>query len=382
MDMPDIIKNMKFRLKQLMKQTVQQIILPLCYELNRYRRTDSRLIIFADAHHDSCPPAMELLVEKVKKEGSFRVLEIYHDYGKCGAISSLLYSMRFMSYYAEAGTLVICDNFLPAASCRKKRETRVVQLWHACGCYKKFGYDAVDDVPVGYHGHVFRNTDLVTVSGKAARQPFSSAMRLDISRVRAAGVSRTDLYFSREWQESCRKEFGRLYPQAEGRKKVLWAPTFRGNAAAPSCPDLDPDRLQQELGEDYFLLTRLHPHMRHGLKPYPLTSEELYPSIDLLIADYSSLIYEYLLFEKPIVLYVPDLREYEGKRGFYMDIREIPGLIVTDRDHLAGTVREALAGGEERKEEIRRFLKKYMGACDGGSTDRICRWIREHAEKE
>ena len=57
-------------------------------------------------------------------------------------------------------------------------QTMVIQLWHACGCYKKFGYDAKDDIPENYHGaKVYRSADLVTHAGEAAVKPSASAMR-------------------------------------------------------------------------------------------------------------------------------------------------------------------------------------------------------------
>ena len=237
-----------FQIRQLLKQAVQNFVLPFCYGLNSWRKIRPELVVFADAHHDSRPAAMELLVRAVREDGSFRVAEDYLDYGRCGEVRALLHSMAFMKLYAQAGTVVICDNFLPAASCRKKPGTKIVQLWHACGCYKKFGYDAKDDIPEGYRGNVFRNTDLVTVSGKAAVEPFCSAMRLSEKQVKAVGVSRTDLYFDEKWRDSCREAFFRRYPQAAGKKVVLWAPTFRGNAHTPSLEMLSPDRLQKELG--------------------------------------------------------------------------------------------------------------------------------------
>ena len=66
-----------------------------------------------------------------------------------------------------------------------------------------------------------------------------------------------------------------------------------------------------------------------------LPTEVLFPSADAMIADYSSLIYEYLLFGKPLILYVPDLEEYESGRGFYHDFDEIPGVQVLREEELA-----------------------------------------------
>ncbi len=494
-----------FHVKQQLKMLSQNVYLPAVYDLHRSDRIEPGLVVFADAHHDRRPEAMELLYRMLKKaeapsegtqlseraklsegtqlseraktpegtqlserakppegvrppEGTkspagtpppvgLRVCQMYLDFGKASTKQILDFSTRFMKVYARASVVVICDNFLPVASCRKKPGTLVIQLWHGCGCYKKFGYDARDDIPEGYKGEVFRNMDLVTVSAEAAVGPFCSAMHklpadagagnpagvtshaepedhsdagagnpagLESSGfrkmdgeaaesqpgyVRALGVSRTDLYFSEKWREKCREQFRQKYPEAVGKKVVLWAPTFRGNAGVPELLDLDVARLQEELGENYLVLTRLHPHMKEAQKAQshscPIPTEQLYPVVDVLIGDYSSLIYEYLLVSKlrrqdmeekqtklpgGLVLYVPDLDAYERQRGFYMDIRELPGQVVQSEEKLADAVRKAAepdAAGV-KKAERDTFLDRYMSACDGHATERIADEIRKH----
>ena len=324
---------------------------------------------------------MRKMYAEVRASGQYDIKVMCRDFDKLSKPQLIKWLCRFMKLYARAGAVVICDNFLPAASCSKRRETKVIQLWHACGCYKKFGYDAADDIPEHYHGgNVYRNADLVTVSGEAAVGPFSSAMRLPESCVRPLGVSRTDLYRSGTWVRKCKERFYEKYPEAGGKTVVLWAPTFRGNAGDPENISIDIGKLQKELGEKYLVLTRLHPHMmRQNMQAEkdascPIPTEELYPVTDVLIADYSSLIYEYLLFSKPAVLYCPDLDEYRSGRGFYMDISEIPGEIVTQQDEqvLADAVRRACADPDR----LRAFLDRYMGACDGQATDRIVEWLK------
>lgn len=381
-------------MKQIIKQAVQNAVLPACYAAAcAFARVDPGLVVFADAHHNSRPEAMELLFCALREYGAkacghkLTIAEHYLDYETAGALGVARDSVSFMRLYARAGCVVICDNYLPAASCRKRRGTRVIQLWHACGSYKKFGYDAKDDIPENYRGEVYRNTDLVTVSGNAAEKHFASAMHLSAENVRALGVSRTDLYFSGRWRGDCTAEFYEAYPQAKGRKVVLWAPTFRGNAGTPRQVNLDLDALQRSLGDGYLVIARLHPHMMNeGLNSTKrleagrriqcaIPTEQLYPVTDVLIADYSSLIYEYLLFRKPLVLYVPDLDTYRRERGFYMQIEEIPGRIVKDESRLP----EAVRGACTDQAELDHFLKKYMGACDGRATERIADWIMSTA---
>ena len=202
------------------------------------------------------------------------------------------------------------------------------------------------------------------------------------------------------------------------RKVVLWAPTFRGNAGQPGLLDLDTEKLQRQLGKEYLVLTRVHPHMKEARKAVknhcPIPTEQLYPVVDVLIADYSSLIYEYLLAAQVqnqqdlhgssgvhggLVLYVPDLDTYMAQRGTYMDIHEIPGEIVKDADRLADAVRRAAGddspglctgegkaddGGQaagwiaDQAKKRNAFLKRYLAACDGQATARIAEKIRAH----
>ena len=97
-----------------------------------------------------------------------------------------------------------------------------------------------------------------------------------------------------------------------------------------------------------------------------------------MIADYSSLIYEYLLLEKPLVLYIPDYEDYVRKRGFYMDYNEIPGQRVMQEEDLAQAVLGAQAAFPAQKEKLAHFLETYMCACDGHSTQRVLALIEDH----
>ena len=376
--------DIRFQIRQIEKTFSQNVLLPAAYRLfcltgRRARKADGeggtprkKQILLADAHHDSVPESMEPVAEELKRRADaagknqrFEVRELYLDYGKSGAVKTIICMLRFMKAYAGADTVVICDNFLPVASCRKVPETRVVQLWHACGAMKRFGYDSTEDIPASYKGYVYANVDLVTVSGEAAVGPFASAMRMERSHIAALGVSRSDRFFDPAYLKACRERFFHVYPRAKRKKVVLWAPTFRGNAARPSVVDLDLEKLSRMLGEEYFVVSSLHPHMR-GQRA-KLTTSQMLPAADILIADYSSLVYEYLLLKKPLVLFAPDLEEYRIKRGFYMDPEELPGRIVLREEELAQAVKEAVC--DEAKTQA--FLDKWMGACDGHATERI-----------
>lgn len=351
---------------------MQTVILPFSYFIFRRCRVNPQLIVFADSHHTAVPESMKTLLAAAKACPQLTVREEFADYQKESPLKTFWRSLRFMKLYAGAGCVVICDNFLPVSSCKKRKETMVIQLWHACGAFKKFGYDTTDDIPAYYKGNVFRNYDLVTVSGDSCVAPFTSAMRQPAGVVQALGIPRTDLLLDKIYAAKCRADFLRLYPKAKGRKIVLWAPTFRGNALDPITPGAEAiAELQEVLGDDWLVISKLHPHIKteiSGLFTVPeLSADELLFSADLLISDYSSIIFDYALLQKPMLFWVPDFADYAEERGFYLDFHSLPGPVITDKQVLADAVRRP----DFDPGAVSAFRQNYLTACDGGATQRV-----------
>lgn len=366
------MKNPSFAVKQYGKMAVQRGILPVVY--NRYRRRpiDEKLVVFADSHNDTLPFHMMLMRQEMARRG-YRISECTANFGKLG-VSDLMREMtRFMELYAQAKYVILCDYYLPAASCDKRPETKVLQLWHAGGCLKKFGCDAAEDIPPMYRGSVTKNFDLVTVSAPKCVPAFASALGLPEQRVEPLGISRTDSFFDDTFCQDCRESFYRRYPHLQGKKLILWAPTFRGNAGNPTIVGREAvEHLQKQLGEDYHVLIKLHPHAdgKAGVSNCEISTHRLLPVIDLLITDFSSILFDYSLFNKPAVLYAPDYDEYVRGRGFYMNFEtDLPYPIVKSERNLCNAVRQALFYPDT--EGLERFRQTFMGSCDGQATKRI-----------
>jgi CDP-ribitol ribitolphosphotransferase len=252
----------------------------------------------------------------------------------------------------------------------------VIQLWHAGGALKRFGYDAEDDIPGGYRGKVYKNYDLVTVSSEQVIKYFASAMHLPESCFVPWGLSRTDCFFDKDYCSRIRESFYKRYPGACGKKIVLWAPTFRGNAGDPRVIGAaDIDRAAELTKKDYFMIRSLHPHMREKESADAFfCAEELLVVADILITDYSSILFDFLLFGRPVIRFTPDYGEYCRDRGFYMPYESLPGRQVCDGGELEAAIRSA---GDEYDAGAARSIRDYaMGACDGKATSRVIRYIK------
>ena len=175
-----------------------------------------------------------------------------------------------------------------------------------------------------------------------------------------------------------------------GIKTVLYAPTFRDDAASGRGKfrfdlPMDLDEFDMRFGEDTVLLLRMHvlvsnavsipEHLRHRIidvSRHP-DIQELYLASDVLITDYSSVFFDYSLLRRPIIFYAYDLENYrDNLRGFYLDYESaLPGPIVENQSDLWTTLASALAGeplaGVDREE----FIKKFAPHDDGFASQRV-----------
>ena len=380
--------SIKHIAKEYVKMGVQNVYLPVLYKSAAKAPVDKNRVIFADAHSHSTPYSMKRL-EQACREAGFLVETHYSDYQKDGATATVKSMQDFMRSYATAGAVVISDTFLPAASCDKRSETKLVQLWHGAGALKKFGYATTDDVPSYYKGNIYKNYDLITVSGKKAVEPFATSMQAAAGVTRAIGVSRTDNYFDTEYISAMRQRVYEAYPEAADKKVVLYAPTFRGTAdeAGEDETERIAGMLRSELSDEWYLISSAHPHARGKGAAVgsgdtsdhrsAFCSEELMLIADVLITDYSSIIFDYLFLKRPVILYAPDYEEFGRLRGFYTPYEELPGRIVTDPKRLSEAIESECRDFDETR--ITDYLSRYLECCDGRATERIVEYLKNGA---
>ncbi|MBR1422044.1 MAG: CDP-glycerol glycerophosphotransferase family protein [Ruminococcus sp.] len=370
--------KLKTIVRQELKYILHRYILPIVYNKYRKQPLQKGKVIFADSNSDTLPESMRLVYERLSERDDLDIRLCLSDIRKLGIKGKLSFILSFMREYATAEYVFICNYFLPVTSCCKRKGTRVVQLWHSCGLLKKFAYDTPDDISPYYRGDVTKNISMITVSSPAVKTVFENAYRLEgVKRkmVRAVGVSRTDVFFDEKYQEGCRQNLFERYPEFKGKKIVLYAPTFRGTAAAPELVgEQSVISLQQKLGDDWAVIIKPHPHIRDVSSNCDIPTSELFAAADVLISDYSSLIFEYALLKKPFVLYMPDHEDYIKERGFYVSPETFPCEIVKNGDELKESVLRAY--GRKPDAAYDEFLKYHMGSCDGHSTDRILKIVK------
>jgi len=173
-----------------------------------------------------------------------------------------------------------------------------------------------------------------------------------------------------------------------GQRAVLYTPTHR-EYQDEYVPLLDPGRVAGALGEGWVLLARAHYFYGDlglasaggrviDVSAHP-SIEELCLAADVLVTDYSSIMFDYGVLDRPIVIYAPDWEEYRETRGTTFDLMaEPPGLVARSEPELV----EALRAGDEASALRAAFRARFCYLDDGRAAERVVRrvWLGEPAE--
>lgn len=293
-----------------------------------------------------------------------------------------------MYYYTITSKVIVTDDYDRYLRHFQLRQSqRVIQLWHACGAFKKFGQRGTNmSIPTDRATHAQYN--LVTVSSDKIRGIYADAFDVDVHKVKALGCPRTDAFFDEQFIQDTKEKVYAAYPEFRGKYMIIYAPTFRdiGNDRTEFKPDLDFEQLSRDLLPNQMLIVCPHPVMKNKIVEgefanikvvRDFSTNDMMLISDMLITDYSSVIFEYALLRKPIAFYCYDLLNYN--RGFYLNYPEdLPGDVYENQKDLT-----AYITSEEKDrltDKYDKFIEKYMSACDGHSCERIADMIHAYME--
>ncbi len=256
-----------------------------------------------------------------------------------GRIRYLFYMIGPEMHTLATSRVVILEGYCISVSVLKhKKGLKVVQMWHAMGALKKFGYLSVDE-PEGTSSrmaramHMHENYDYILVSSAYCEPYYEAAFRYDQSHMKILPLPRTDLLRSDLYMERKEEEICRIYSELaenSGKKNILYIPTFRKNREKETKAAVQDLIRAVDFGR-YNLILKLHPLEEEDMYPDGVLrcpefeSLELFSVADYVISDYSAMIFEAAVAGKPLFLYDYDLDYYTAVRGFCIDyIKEMP----------------------------------------------------------
>lgn len=279
---------------------------------------------------------------------------------------------------------ILVDDFYPIVYVLKLRKgTELIQVWHAMGAFKKVGYSRMGKVGGPEKSSLtHKNYTAAIVSSEAIKKDYAEAFSIDISKIHSVGIPRTDVFFDKKYKEKIKQELYIKYPMLKKKKVILFAPTFRGNGQSTAYYDfnlIDFKKLKQELKDEYVFILKIHPFVK-DLSKLPnddnfylnLSNEreinDLLFITDILITDYSSVIFENSLLNNKVIFFVPDLNEYINTRDFYYDFSKYTyGDITYNMNELIKSIKSS----KKQEKKLEEFKQYFCSSCDGNSTKKF-----------
>lgn len=291
-------------------------------------------------------------------------------------------SNEYTEYLAKSKYLINNDTFFYFFI---KREGQIyLNTWHGIPM-KKLGYDVPDGI-IAQHNS-FRNflmTDYLLAWNGHMGDIYQRAYKLNDmyqGKIVLEGCPRNDNTLTTETKSVKSKLRNAGVGLVEGKRIILYAPTFRGtNLQTAENNYAEVKKFMAELEEkissdEYQILYKPH-HLiydqlkKEGIKdaqviPGYFDANEILSVTDILISDYSSIYFDFLITDRPIVFYVPDEQEYEEYRGLYFKAEKLPGAVCRTVEQVSA----AISAERNYKEEygvIHNGFKEWACSYDDG----------------
>lgn len=363
----------------------------LAYALSSlFFKVDPNKVTIATYRSNELEGNLSYIANEIDKNDSQKkcfVLAKKFDSSLKGKVSYFFHLVRASFHLATSRFFIVDDFYFPIYVVKPRKGTEIIQLWHAAGAFKKFGWSTIGKEFGPSEDYlktvkVHSNYSRVYVSSEKVISAYAEAFHMPEEQIYPLGVPRTDYFYNHEEHKNLRTRFYQQYPQFQGKKIILYAPTFRGKShyqeefALP----MDLELMRDKLGDEYVLIIHLHPYMKlhlSGINEYSdfvlhlkkgYTIQELLVLADLLITDYSSVIFDYSLLKRPIAFIANDLEEYLKERDFYYPYLDfIPGPFFTETLPLVNWINEK----EYHINRIEEFQREFFDFTDGKASERI-----------
>lgn len=249
-----------------------------------------------------------------------------------GIINKIRYFLHMFvqMYHVSTSKVVIVDSYCIIVSVLKhKKETKIIQIWHAISAIKKFGYQTIGkttgtDIKLAKNMCMHKNYDYVLCSSKVTAKYFEEAFNISNEKIKYLALPRLD-YILQEDDEKT-EEIYNTYPELKDKINILYVPTFRKFKKVKIN-----DVIQRIDTKKYNLIVKLHPLDKKNytyLQKDGVIYDDKFKSYDLLkmcdkvITDYSSLAMESSLLGKPLYFYIYDVKLYQEDPGLNFNFKK------------------------------------------------------------
>ena len=286
----------------------------------------------------------DLIIKEIEKQNIDIDIVVLNKMIEKNIIEKIKYALYiyYQMYHIVTSKVVIIDGYcIPVCTLHHKKDLKIIQIWHALGSLKKFGYSILDKKEgskreIASTMDMHKNYTYILTSSEFTKQFFKEAFNANDEQMKVIPLPRVDFLKS----DLCRKEINEKFYnyynvlKDDNKKKILYVPTFRRNV------ENDLNNIINSVNYDkYDLIIKTHDdtEMVYHTKQKVYSEKTNFSGLELLhvadyvITDYSAIVYEASIVNKPTYFYNYDYEKYIEVRGFYIDyISEMPGLISKD----------------------------------------------------
>ncbi|MBQ0037987.1 MAG: CDP-glycerol glycerophosphotransferase family protein [Clostridiales bacterium] len=359
------------------------------YRIIRRHHKPGNYLLFMSEQDDKLALNMQAILKRMAQRGVDKQFDIHYSLRRATSGGRTVKNSIHQLLCVARADIIVVDDHIPLFDWMElDKATRVIQIWHAGAGFKGVGYSRW-----GHHGcpgpFSCHRQYTYSISGSTPISHFfSEQFGILDEQVIPTGMPRMDEYLDEKNRAEVTGRLRRDYPAINGRRVILFAPTYRGrnrmNAYYPY-ELIDFERLYQLCCQkDAVVLFKMHPWVpgevpirpEHAdrfisMNSYPNINELFYVT-DLLITDYSSSMYEYSLMRKPMLAFVYDKVQYAASRGFHRDYdSNVPGRVCTTFDELL----DAIANEDFQSEKLEAYIQHHFDHTDTHNCDRVIDWL-------
>lgn len=298
---------------------------------------------------------------------------------------SYYFSLYEQMVSIASSKVIIVDGYnLPVSLLKHKKGTKVIQMWHALGAIKKFGYQSIGKVD-GINPTVARilkmhaNYDYVISGSEGMNKYFAEAFNVPIEKVLAIGTP--SIEFLKKKDNKITKKIKEKYPALKNKINVLYSPTFR-NEKNYNYEELinntDFTKVNLIITNHFKVEERATDPRVININSNEFQTFDILKIVDYVITDYSALMIDAAVINKKILLYVYDYDEYKKNNGVNLDLlNDFPTIAYQDAKKLMNVINKNKYDIKAYHEFQKKYTPHIKTTCTEANMDLIKRCLDE-----
>ncbi len=358
-----------------------------------YKKTGRRILIMSE-NRNGIMDNLEAIDTRLKERGLDKQFKITYHFRNIFAGRQNPFSwLRTLALIAKHDYIFV-DDYAPIFSFLDlDKRTVLVQVWHAGFGFKLVGYGrfGIKGSPHPVKS-CHRKYTYALIGNDYLREIYSEVFGIEKEALLATGMPRLEHFLDKSHMDDVTASFYETFPELKGKRIITFAPTYRGSNQKNAYYDfskLDFDRLYEFCKEtDTVFIIKQHHFLREKAPIVPEQSDvfyecsdyklnDLFYVTDVLITDYSSCFYDFLLLGRPVLFFTYDRAVYSATRGVHRPITKVaPGTICDDFDQLLEALRTENYGNMEAVN----FLKDKCTTNKMLASDKVIDYILLHKD--